>query len=293
MSERALIVEGGAMRTIFACGVLDTFIGRSFKPFSSAIGVSAGAVNLAAFLSGVPGRVLPLCLANANRPEFKSLRRSLLGGDFLDLHWLLKTLKENDTYDPVAINASGCRLTIVTADIDNAVPNYISPDVHSIDQALVASCSLPGLCRHFPQLDGVRMADGGISDPLPVQAAIQSGARDIMVIRSRPATFSKQRSKLDSVIEWKFRQYPGLVRLLKDRVDRHHEARALIDNPPDGVRIVQVAPPLNYPVRRLEARPERLRSGYSAGIQAAYSAIDEWNAYSGPYGRIRAAARPA
>jgi predicted patatin/cPLA2 family phospholipase len=37
-----LVVEGGAMRGIFASGVLDAFIEHDYRPFDFAIGVSAG-----------------------------------------------------------------------------------------------------------------------------------------------------------------------------------------------------------------------------------------------------------
>jgi len=39
----ALIVEGGAMRSIFSAGLLDGFIEKQFNPFDINIGVSAGA----------------------------------------------------------------------------------------------------------------------------------------------------------------------------------------------------------------------------------------------------------
>lgn len=42
MSKSALIVEGGAMRGIFAAGVLDAFMQDDFRPYDFAIGVSAG-----------------------------------------------------------------------------------------------------------------------------------------------------------------------------------------------------------------------------------------------------------
>ena len=50
MSKRALVVEGGAMRGIFATGVLDAFIERSYNPFDFTIGVSAGSVVLMGYL---------------------------------------------------------------------------------------------------------------------------------------------------------------------------------------------------------------------------------------------------
>ena len=47
----ALIIEGGGMKGVFASGVLDSFIHGKFNPFTSYIGISAGACNLAPFLT--------------------------------------------------------------------------------------------------------------------------------------------------------------------------------------------------------------------------------------------------
>ena len=51
MSKSALIVEGGAMRGIFAAGVLDAFMQDDFRPYDFAIGVSAGVSNLVVCLA--------------------------------------------------------------------------------------------------------------------------------------------------------------------------------------------------------------------------------------------------
>ncbi|MDW1873015.1 patatin-like phospholipase family protein, partial [Vibrio sp. Vb0598] len=51
MATKAIVVEGGAMRGVFASGVLDAFLERDYKPFDFAIGVSAGASNLIGYLT--------------------------------------------------------------------------------------------------------------------------------------------------------------------------------------------------------------------------------------------------
>ena len=53
-SER-LILEGGGMRGVFTCGVLDNFMDRGIR-FPYTIGVSAGACNGLSYMSGQRGR---------------------------------------------------------------------------------------------------------------------------------------------------------------------------------------------------------------------------------------------
>ena len=52
--KRALVVEGGAMRGIFAAGVLDSFQQQQYYPFDLVVGVSAGATSAAGYLTGMP-----------------------------------------------------------------------------------------------------------------------------------------------------------------------------------------------------------------------------------------------
>ena len=68
-NNKALVVgEGGAMRGIFATGVLDTFIKESYQPSSH--GVSAGATNIAAYLCAQYKRNHATDADYSCRPEF-------------------------------------------------------------------------------------------------------------------------------------------------------------------------------------------------------------------------------
>ena len=56
LDERSgLVLEGGGMRGVFTCGVLDNFMDRGIR-FPYSIGVSAGACNGLSYMSGQRGR---------------------------------------------------------------------------------------------------------------------------------------------------------------------------------------------------------------------------------------------
>lgn len=54
-SEYGLVLEGGAMRGVFTCGVLDYFMDNNIH-FPYVVGVSAGACNGASYMSNQRGR---------------------------------------------------------------------------------------------------------------------------------------------------------------------------------------------------------------------------------------------
>lgn len=53
--QTGLVLEGGGMRGVFTCGVLDNFMDRGIR-FPYVIGVSAGACNGLSYLSDQRGR---------------------------------------------------------------------------------------------------------------------------------------------------------------------------------------------------------------------------------------------
>ncbi len=83
-ARTALVVEGGAMRTIFAAGVLDAFLTQQHRPYDICYGVSAGTTALAAWIAGQHGRTRQVIMDLSCRPEFIDFARFVRGGDWLD-----------------------------------------------------------------------------------------------------------------------------------------------------------------------------------------------------------------
>ena len=67
---KAIVVEGGAMRGIFAAGVLDAYMEADFYPYDFAIGVSAGASNLTNYLSKQQKRSYNVITKLATKKQF-------------------------------------------------------------------------------------------------------------------------------------------------------------------------------------------------------------------------------
>ena len=55
MQGVGLVLEGGAMRGVYTCGVLEYFLEKELF-FNYIIGVSAGACNAVSYISGQKGR---------------------------------------------------------------------------------------------------------------------------------------------------------------------------------------------------------------------------------------------
>ena len=270
-----LVVEGGAMRSVFSAGLLDGFLQRRFNPFDAYIGVSAGAGNLAGFLAGAEGKSLELFLGMARQPGFISPLRFFGGGSLLDLQRLFDAVAASGLDIP-GIYRHGRPLLVGATDVASGRPVYLDTTAENLMAALMASMALPLMVRELPLVDGRPMADGGMADAIPVEEAMRRGAKTIMVVRSRPAGYVKRDTPAHRYIRWRLRHHPHLRRAMAGRVRRHADTLALLSRPPAGVRIVDICPPPAFRMGRFSTRHDVLLDGYRAGLAMAPHAIARW-----------------
>ena len=277
VGSRALIVEGGAMRGVFSCGILDHFLASEFSPFDSFWGVSAGASNLAAYLAKMPGRNLKIYLDYSLRKEFISPSQLLRGGDMMNLDWMWNVTLEELGIDKSALKADSRPFFLGVTRQDNGQAEYHLPDVDDLVETMKASSALPVLYRNGVSLNGIQYVDGGVSDALPVAEAIKRGAKKILVLRSQPASYQKPRGRFSALTKRMLKETPGLIEPMLTREVRYNQTLALINNPPPGIEIIQVCPPETFKLKRLSRSPAPLRHAYELGIEAGKEAIIRWS----------------
>jgi len=276
--QNALVVEGGAMRGIFTTGVLDGFLERGFNPFDLYVGVSAGAGNLAAYLADMPGRNRTIYTDVSVRPEFISLARFLRGGHLMDLDWMWNITIARMRLDLAAIYARRKPFLVGLTDVATGKPFCKETSAEDLEHLLKASSALPVFYRGFPLVDNRPVADGGVSDPIPVGEAIRRGSRRIMVIRSRPRGFHRKRDGSSFLMAWFLKAYPDLRATVLNQNVIYNRAVSLIQNPPPGVFIVEVSPPAGFRLGRFTRDRDALCKGYEQGKAAAGGAISRWEA---------------
>ncbi|MDD1793949.1 patatin family protein [Enterovibrio sp. ZSDZ42] len=276
IGERALIVEGGAMRGIFSCGVLDHFMAQGFSSFDSFWGVSAGASNLAAYLANMPGRNRKIYLDYSLRKEFIRPGKFALGGDLMDLDWMWEiTLKELGI-DKDVLRADPRPFFLGVTRQDTGEAEYLTPHVDTLADTMKASSALPVMYRHGVDLGGVRYVDGGVADAIPVAEAIRRGARSIMVLRSRPNSYRKSAPKFAALTKRLLNDHPQLIEPMLTRHLRYNAALTLINNPPPGVTIIEICPPENFSLKRLSRNAASLELAYDIGVASGQGAIERW-----------------
>lgn len=286
-ATNALIVEGGAMRSVFSAGLLDGYLAENFDPFDFYIGVSAGAYNLAAYLAGAPGVSLQMFQTLASDRKFINYWRFLRGGHLLDLDWLFASAITESRLNLEQVYRQNKRLYVCVTDVGTGEAVYIETDSQNLTNAIKATTALPLLYRDFPKIGDRPMTDGGVADGIPVAQAIQLGAKNIMVIRSRSQTYIKKDSLGHKFIRWKLRHHESLTRTLSERVKRFEEVIQLIRQPPPEVSIIEICPSDAFDIGRFNRNRQHLQAGYTSGLEEARHAIQKWdrmiNARSEPH----------
>ncbi|MBU1170148.1 MAG: patatin family protein [Proteobacteria bacterium] len=275
-NKKALVVEGGGMRGIFTTGVLDSFLSSAFDPFDMYFGVSVGASTLSSFLAGQFKRHFRIFTEMACRPEFMSLKRMITGGSYMDLDWLWNTVEASSPLDTPSIdlNLKGKECYIVCTHVETGKPLYLSPWGKEWIGILKASSAIPLLYKHFPQFEGAPLADGGVSDPIPVMEAYNKGARHIVVIRTRPVNARKEAWLTPAISSMFFNNTPQLKEEIRSQARRYNETLDFMESPPSDLTITQIAPQTAMKTRRTSKQNQFLINDYSEGVKRGLHAID-------------------
>ncbi len=266
--KSALVVEGGAMRGIFAAGVLDVFMEKHEPLFDFALGVSAGATNLAAYVTEQPIRSKNVILHYATRREFFNPIRLMAGGHMTDVHWLWHYADKKIPIERTRIS-HGLPLFVGVTRVDSGQAEYIRVNEQNLDEVMVASCALPLVYRHQPEINGIPYVDGGAADAIPVRQAYAMGARDITVILSQPLGYEKKPAKAPWLLEKMFKDQPKLLNTMLQRYAIYNETLAFIKAPPKDCRIRMIVPDESFAVKRLTMNKDKLIMGYDMGRQLA------------------------
>ena len=96
MTKTGLVLEGGGMRGIYTAGVLDVFLDHNIT-VDGVIGVSAGAIHGASFVSKQRGRNIAYSLEYRNNKEYMSLKSLLKTGNLFGVDFCYDRLP-NELY---------------------------------------------------------------------------------------------------------------------------------------------------------------------------------------------------
>ena len=270
LDERSgLVLEGGGMRGVFTCGVLDNFMDRGIR-FPYSIGVSAGACNGLSYMSGQRGRAKYSNIDLLDKYRYIGLKKLLLTGNIMDFDLLFdKFPNEIIPYDYEAYAQCKERYEMVTTSCVTGEACYydekLSPE--RIIDIVRASSSLPFVCP-IAYVDGAPMLDGGIADSIPIERARALGYDRNVVVLTRNRGYRKP-DKKGVVPPFMYRKYPALREAIANRNKLYNTQLELIERLEDEGEIVVIRPEKPIVVDRMERDVQKLLDLYNEGYDCA------------------------
>lgn len=114
LKDTALVLEGGGLRGVFTCGVLDCFMKHGIR-FPFAVGVSAGACNGLSYMSGQAGRAKASNIDLMDRHHYIGLKYLFTQGCIMDFKLLFEDFPQRIIlYDYKAYFSNPDRFVMVT-----------------------------------------------------------------------------------------------------------------------------------------------------------------------------------
>ena len=243
--KTTVIDTGGGLRGIYGAGVLDRCIEKGIS-FDRCIGVSAGSANTASFLAGQHGRNFRFYTQYAKRTEYMSASNILKKHSYLDLDYIYGVLSNSGGEDPLdydALMKNPTEYTVVATDAESGEPFYFSKaDMRQNDYGILkASCCIPIACKAYT-VGEKQYYDGGVSDAIPIEYALDAGADRIVLILTRPidADVSFDKERLCSVLLKS--KYPNVSEALLKRGERFHNSIELAKKLEKDGRLIIIAP---------------------------------------------------
>lgn len=268
--KSSLILEGGGLRGVFTCGVLDNFMERGIK-FPFTIGVSAGACNGLSYMSGQKKRAKYSNIDLLEKYDYVGLKYLFTQRNIMDFNLLFdKFPTEIIPYDYPAYARSEGRYVMVTTNCLTGQANYFE-EKHSperIMEIVRASSSLPFVCP-ISKVDGVPMLDGGIADSVPIEYARKEGFTNNFVILTRNKGYRKQIKKASPLSKLFYRKYPKLQDAINSRNIIYNRTMDLIDKLEEEGKIMVLRPEKPLEVDRMEKNIDKLNALYAEGYALA------------------------
>lgn len=278
--KTGLVLEGGAYRGMFTCGILDVFLREGIE-LDGMIGVSAGAAFGCNYKSRQIGRALRYNTRYLNDPRYGGWLMLLKTGDLFSGEFLYHEMPAKyDKFDIATYDANPIPNWVVCMDVETGKPVY-----HLCEKAgdecfewIRASASMP-MVSNVVELDGGKYLDGGMVDSIPLRKMEEFGFERNVVILTQPRGFVKKPNKLMPLVRWVMRKYPRVIEAMAKRHIGYNEALAHVREQEAAGNVFAIYPDEKLPIGHVVKDPEELRAVYNMGVAKAEQLLPQLRAW--------------
>lgn len=278
--KKGLVLEGGAMRGMFTCGVLDVFMENDIE-FDGAAGISAGATFGCNIKSKQPGRALRYNLKYCKDWRYCSVRSLIKTGDLYGAQFCYHDIPDKlDVFDRETFKNNPMEFYLAATDVDTGRPVYHKcTDGGELDILWMrASASMPAV-SHLVEINGRKFLDGGITDAVPFKFMEYKGYNRNVIVLTQPEGYRKEKSKATAMFDVMLRKYPNAAKAMRRRPQMYNKQMSDIKLREISGAALVIRPTESLGISRTENDPAELQRVYDLGREAAENRLSEIRDY--------------
>lgn len=258
------------MRGAYSAGVVDAFMDAAVD-FPYVIGVSAGANAGGDYVSGQRERNHKMFVELVADPRYAGWANLFRERSWFGMKFLFETAPDVVApFDYEAFHRSSRTFVVVTTDCITGSAAYFRHHDHEphwfVRTVNRASCSLPLLSPPV-SIDGRPHADGGVSDPIPIERAIRDGNVRNVVVLTVNAGYRKDSKLLGLPTSLALARYPGVRCALRGRNEAYNASLDKVAALEEAGQAFVLRPSRPLVVDRLERDVQKLDALYRQGYE--------------------------
>ena len=279
--KTGMVLEGGAVRTIYSTGVCDALLTRSLMT-DYVIGVSAGIAYGVSYVSRQPRRNLDIMVNYINDKRYMGMGNLLRRDNraYFGLEFVYSTIPNQLVpFDYDTFAAYPGEVEAVVTNLDTGAAEYFPLDRRDDKfKLLQATCALPFLFPVF-HIQGRPCMDGGAADAIPYERAFAKGCDRVIVVLTREREYVRRPEKLQPLIDLAYRKYPKFCDTMRRRADAYNEARQKLFRLEREGRALVFTPTSTEGFHRTERDVDKIKALWMDGWDQGLARLDEAEAF--------------
>ena len=218
MSKTGLVLEGGGMRGMYTCGILDVLMENGIY-LDGMVGVSAGIAFGCNYKSRQAGRALRYNVRFAKDRRYSGIMSLLKTGNYYNAHFAYKLVPTHyDVFDYNVFEDTAMECYAVCFDVNTGKGIYQRLDRVNNDffEWIRASASMPVVAQPV-EVGGRLLLDGGLADSIPLEFMMSKGYERNVVILTREEGYRKTAEHGMWLMKPLLRKWPKVIEALERR----------------------------------------------------------------------------
>ena len=276
LTDGCLVLEGGGWKGLYTVGVLDCMMQNDIN-MKSVVGCSAGALSAIGYVAGQIGWGVRIDLLYRHDKKYCGIGAFLRDKGVTGFSYLFNDILKERPVDKKRLNDPSRRMAVSATNLLTGKVTYFEKGKCNLSKAVQASATVPYVSKPV-MINGVPYLDGGCAEKIPYPWAEQTGAKKIVVVRTRELSFRREPGmpKLGKVM---YRKYPNLLRSMEKANENFNDMVQMLEEKADNGEIFLIAPSKPVTVTRFDGDLDKLADLYWLGYNDTQARIGELKEY--------------